>query len=266
MSEVPALEPTASTEEEDGRARRLALFAPEPESDEGAPPPWLLTFADLMSQLLGLFILLLTFSHFDAGTVAGIKGSIQATFGKEHPTEADPTSPPESPGSEGVASRQMGLLTGLRALERRHSGSATGGNVDVELFEHYDGITLRLSGTAIFDPTEDGIRPAAWPTLDAVAALAAEPGVRLTVESHVPENAAAGRAPLDDLRLAARRAAAIVRYMTGREPGLATASLSIRAGERPVDLAPWLARSRMATRERVDFVFSRSADLPEAPP
>ncbi len=54
--------------------------APAPKCEEGAPP-WVMTFADLMSLLMTFFVLLLSFSEMDVLKFKQIAGSMEAAFG-----------------------------------------------------------------------------------------------------------------------------------------------------------------------------------------
>jgi chemotaxis protein MotB len=56
------------------------MQAPERKAEKGAPP-WVMTFADLMSLLLCFFVLLLSFSEMDVAKYKELAGSLKFAFG-----------------------------------------------------------------------------------------------------------------------------------------------------------------------------------------
>ena len=56
--------------------------------DSGGAPPWVMTFADLMSLLMCFFVLLLSFSEMDALKFKQIAGSMQFAFGVQREIKA----------------------------------------------------------------------------------------------------------------------------------------------------------------------------------
>lgn len=265
-------EPTPEEiEDEAHRARRAALLhVPGPMNDG---PVWVLTFADLISQLNGLFILLLTFAHFVPADFRQLKGAVETVFGaavaNSGQIEAPPPAP-DTPASERTAPREVGLLDGLRTIVARHQGRLQRGNVEIEVFEDYRGVTLRLGQVALFDPNESIVRPGAWVFLDAVGALLESEPARLEIEVRVPrspaESAAGPDGTADRTHFAGQRGTRIVRYLLGRDSGLDPSRLAIRAVGVPEDLGPLSTAGGRLAADRVDFVFSRAAAQAEPPP
>lgn len=265
-------EPTPEElEDESQRARRAALLhVPAPMNDA---PAWVLTFADLFSQLNGLFILLLTFAHFVPAEFRQLKGSVETVFGSAVANSGQVDAPPPTPdipAAERAAPRETGLLDGLRRIVARHQGRLQGGNVEIEVFEDYRGVTLRLGQVALFDPEESAVRPGAWVFLDAVGALLESEPARLDVEVRVPrspvDSTAGPDGAVDRAGFAGTRGTRIVRYLLGRDPGLDPSRLGIRAVGVPEDLGPLSTPKGRLAGDRVDFVFSRAAAQAEPPP
>lgn len=249
-------------DEDERRARRAALLHDAGPMNDA--PPWTLTYADLISQLNGLFILMLTFAHFVPANFQRLSGSVQATFGvaaeNSGPVDAEPP-PASTPPSEAAAEREKGVLMGLRGLVARHGGRLRGGVVDIEVFEDYRGVVLRLGQAAFFEPNESIVRPGAWVFLDALGELIATEPARVELEVRVGESGSS-----DPALLAGLRGTHLVHYLTGRDPGLDTSRLSVLAVGLPADQSPIASGTRRAAADRVDVVFTRDAAQPESPP
>lgn len=264
MNERP--DPTAEAIEEDDerRARRAALLhVPGPMTEA---PAWILTFADLISQLNGLFILMLTFAHFAPTNFQHIAGSVAETFGAKPASSSrvpDVTVPPTEGAPAGAASQATGLLDGLRSLVARHGGRLRGGAVDVEAFEDYRGITLSLGEAALFDGGETAVRPAAWPFLDAIAETIAARSEVVDIEVRVAPDQPPGEG---GHRLAARRGLGLLEYLRGRQADLPAERLRLRAVGVAESTGPLGGPVARAAAERVDFVFSRAAEQVQLPP
>ncbi len=245
------------------RTRRAAMLHVGPPLSEA--PPWVMTYSDIVAQLVCLLILLLTFAHFVPARFQQLQGAVEQTFGRQvdnvGPTERPPAEPALADGSAAVA---RGRLDGLRMLVSRHSGRLTGGQVDVEVFEDYRGVVLRLGDAALFDAGEAYVRPSAWPFLEALGAHATSEAARLDVEVRVAP--AVDGPPDADVRRAAARGLALARYLLGQDAGLAPDRLSVRAvgaNERTAVLPTAANRPRA---DAVDFVFSRSPAQTDLPP
>ena len=58
-----------------------------------APPPWIITFADLMVLLMCFFVLMLSFSEMDAAKFKLLAGSMNEAFGVQ--TQVNVKDPPK---------------------------------------------------------------------------------------------------------------------------------------------------------------------------
>lgn len=254
--------PTPEEEEDERRARRSALLHDAGPMNDA--PPWTLTYADLISQLNGLFILMLTFAHFVPANFQRLAGSVQATFGasveNSGAVDAEPP-PPGTPPSEAAAPRESGVLAGLRGLVARHGGRLRGGVVDIEVFEDYRGVVLRLGQPAFFEPGEAIVRPGTWVFLDALGEMISSEAARVEIEVRVGDAGV-----MDPALLAGLRGTHLVHYLAGRDAGLDTSRLSVLAVGLSADLPPVASGARRAAADRVDIVFTRSAAQPESPP
>jgi chemotaxis protein MotB len=64
----------------------MSEMPPPPKADEGVPP-WVMTFADLMTLLMCFFVLLLAFSEMDTAKFKELAGSMQDAFGVQAEVE-----------------------------------------------------------------------------------------------------------------------------------------------------------------------------------
>jgi len=257
-------EPLLAREPDDGihRMQRAALIhVDSPVSDA---PSWVMTYSDIIAQLVCLLILLLSFAHFVPTRFQQLQGAVEQTFGRRVDNIGPTDRPPAEPSSaDGSATSARGRLDGLRLLVSRHSGRLTGGQVDVEVFEDYRGVVLRLGNTALFDPREVFVRPSAWPFLEAVGAHATSEGARLDIEVRVAPMADVS--PDTEIQRAGARGLALARYLLGQDGGLSPDRLSVRAIGANERTAVMPVTPIRAQADAVDFVFSRApaqTDLP----
>jgi hypothetical protein len=254
--------PTPEEEEDARRARRVSLLHDTGPMTES--PSWILTYADLISQMNGMLILMLTFAHFIPDDASRLVGSVQATFGMAVEQVGSIEVPPPMsapPVPDAASERARGLLSGLRSVVAHHGGRLRGGVVDIEVFEDYRGVVLRLGQSAFFEPGENIVRPGAWVFLDGLGELIETEAARVEIEVRV---GAAGTT--DPALLAGLRGTHLVRYLAGRDPGLDTSRLSVLAVGQDATASPIVSGLRRAAADRVDIVFTRGAAQPESPP
>ena len=255
----------ADTDDDDRRLHRAAMLHVAPPLSSA--PSWVLTYADIVAQLNCLLILMLTFAHFVPSEFQQLRGSVEHVFGaaadNSGQTEAPPPEETATP-TQNAAIRETGLVNGLRAMVARHGGRLQGGNVEIEVFEDYRGVTLRMGQAALFDRVETAVRPAAWLFLDSVGDLMDSEATRLEVEVRVPRSLVSSG--VDPTWFAGRRGTQLVKYLLGRDRTLDPARLAIRAIGDSTDTNPLPASTGRATADRIDFVFSRATAQAEAPP
>jgi chemotaxis protein MotB len=233
-----------------------------PRESTGAPP-WILTFADLMSLMLTFFVVLLSFARIDSPEARGFTRAVGAELGVQvtRPGAAVVTGDASTSAAEAkVAVQPASTVTGVRQLVARYGGRTVGGTVDLEVFESYRGVTLSIASTGLFERGEAGVLPAAWGLMDDIADLAVNQGgaVEMWIHGEIDGDAAAAEL------LSVRRAAGLSRYMMGAHPELDATRLSVRAsgGFRPS--RPSASATHAAANRRVEFTFlSESTALQE---
>lgn len=214
---------------------------------------WLVAFADMMTLLFALFVVLYSIANVDKAKVKKVAISIQKAMG---------TIPSDGTGSgavgkgnsrtEGIHRKMKGntsrnsLLTRNRremaaiiasdklqierAIEQRLYGSESTPSAQrkpedriVNVAREADGIRVSLLARKFFKPNEIGLDPEAKAALSDVADAVKGMGRIIRVEGHT-DNLAFRKNGLTNWELSAIRAAAVVRYLID-EKGFASTSV-----------------------------------------
>lgn len=214
---------------------------------------WLITFADLMVQLMAFFAVVYSFSIQDQQKLGDLAGSLQKVLGvAANPATPVPATPGVGtgilPGTTGIVPEKAAdlekLLSDLRATE----GPEVGTKMRIVTFR---GSLLFSEGSAAVDPTFE-------PLLNRIAELAREyPGFYLICEGHAAPREK-GRGNADSLELSGQRAQAAVRYLAakGFDPTLMTAEAH---GDAAIEGDPSSPEGR-ALQRRVKFRYQRVAE------
>lgn len=110
--------------------------------EEGAPE-WMMTFGDLMSQLLTFFILLISFSMFDEVKYNTVKGALQYSFGImkgwEQPVVDKVRFAPER---ESYPSEEQDFTAVAYRIKNQASQQGAAGDIDTEVTD--EGLVIRI--------------------------------------------------------------------------------------------------------------------------
>ncbi len=106
------------------------------EESEGGLPPWLATFADLMSLLMCFFVLLLSFSEMDAQKFKRLAGSMAQAFGVQNRLEVM-----EAPKGTSIVAQEFGPSipepTPLAEIYQRVE-DVQGSTLDIQCSDQFD--------------------------------------------------------------------------------------------------------------------------------
>lgn len=200
----------------------------EPENAER----WVLSYADLVTLLLGFFIILFASADVNAQKFQLLARGLSEAFNVDVKAGADGTSPLFDGGSGFLteASARSLIATDLEAIRSAiDSGTASIGRVgEIVVSQDEDRIVIRLSDNLLFPPASADIRSSALPLLAIVARALQDVDEEIRVEGHtdnVPVNTA--RYP-SNWELSSSRATAVLRYLT--ETGDLPASRIFAAG------------------------------------
>jgi len=224
---------------------------------------WLITFADLMVQLMAFFAVVYSFSIQDQKKLGDLATSLQKVLGVQatkagsNPGTMPGTMPGTIPGptGEGILPGTTGIVPDKAAdLEKLLSDLRATEGPDV-------GTRMRLvtfRGSILFEEGSAAVDPVFQPLLDRIVQLAREyPGFYLVCEGYAAPNEK-GRGNADSLEVSGLRAQAVLRYLASK--GLDAKLMSAEAhGDALIEGDPSSPEGR-ALQRRVKFRYQRPAE------
>lgn len=188
-------------------------FVPPPE--EGLPP-WLATFADLVTLLMCFFVLLLSFANQDAAKFRTLMGSIKDAFGvqTERPEATFAAYSPTRLEKKGVNLNQeqkvvLDLTMQLRALVEQDNELKRSTGVSAER----EGVMVRVEAAYLFKAGEAILSPEAPKLLANVLKVLHEYNFDCVISGHTADvDTGAGIYP-SNWELSAARAVSALRYL-----------------------------------------------------
>ncbi len=224
------------------RKRRDAVSEPVESRDR-----WLLSYADLMTLLLALFIVL--YAAADHERAKQIASAMAAQFNEGAATNA--------PASSGVLPGADSLVVAKAAIDRAFLMNPSLRNrARVQVTER--GIVVSLTEAGFFAPAEASIQQDALTVLEPLAQALNESKAQVCVEGHTDSlQISTARYP-SNWELSAARAATVLSHLVNLGVPASRMSVAGFAGERPVgDNATPEGR---ALNRRVDLVVLRSKE------
>lgn len=186
-----------------------------PPPEEGLPP-WMATFADMVTLLLCFFVLLLSFANNDLAKFKELLGSIRDAFGvKIERREADHLSlvPSDLERKEvkmdSNDKRLLGLVLQIKALldQEEATRKSTGVKAD------RDGVLVNADSASLFKPGTAELNPGASKILDKVIEFLKEHNYNLVVRGHTDNSEKRTRKFPTNWELSSARAASALRYI-----------------------------------------------------
>ncbi len=182
-------------------------------------PAWMVTYADLMSLLFALFVLLLSFSEVNDNSFKKNAGPMREAFNQNADFETD---------QESTLSGGQGILQGVKSIpinvpdqealqeamveNLRRSLQADLANKLVELVETKNGVIVRFPSETAFQPGGAELAPAAYASLDKIIPVLARTPGDIKVGGHtdnLPISTLQFRSNWD---LSSARATAVIHY------------------------------------------------------
>lgn len=165
---------------------------------------WLLTYADLITLLLIMFIMLYSISMVDAAKFKEIMQNLKAAFGGV--LQQGPTFLP------GSGDRLIAELVPKLSAAVENEGSGTGA---AQVFKNERGIVVRLmTDNVLYDRGSVELKPEMQRILDAVAPVLGTAGLPVLVEGHTDDLPTRGRGRFQsNWELSTERATQVVRYL-----------------------------------------------------
>ncbi len=206
--------------------RRHRLRSALEESGQGGrgAPAWMVTYGDLITQVLAFFVLLYSFSSLNEARFRETLAALQAAFGVlpragssvvvsgEPPVAVDPPEEAAEPPTLSTATGSLALLP----VERQLAAALEEGHADqVVLLERGDrSLIIHFDAAALFDSGRAEIRREAIPVLDAVGSVLAGIPNYIRVEGHTDSDPMLPGAPYaDNWELSGARATSVLRYL-----------------------------------------------------
>jgi chemotaxis protein MotB len=237
----------------------------EGKADDGPPPeeglpPWMATFADMVTLLLCFFVLLLSFANQDIANFETMKGSMSKAFGVQYADKsAKNMAFSESPNA--ASSTKKSAKKDLQALALELRAFVSDGNVAKLMHVNMEqtGVMVRVPTRAVFKAGTAEINESAKPILDKVAQQMSKKNLNLVVRGHTDDRPTRGNRYASNWELSAARAAACLRYIKDRS-GISPNRMKAvgYAGTRP--LVPNTSNENRQINQRVEFYYQPSGD------
>ncbi|OEU70544.1 MAG: flagellar motor protein MotB [Desulfovibrio sp. S3730MH75] len=242
---------------------KIVILKPKdnsPPVDEGLPP-WMATFADMVTLLLCFFVLLLSFASNDAEKFKELLGSVRDAFGvKVERKEADNLSltPADLQRKEvkmdSNEKRLLGLVLRIKALldEDNATRKSSGVNAD------QDGVTMSTDSASLFLPGTAKLKPGASKTLNKIISILKENNYNLVVRGHTDNSELSSAKYPSNWELSSARAASALRYIT-EHGGISTKRLKAVGY---ADTQPLVKNDTSANKKknrRIEFFYHKPA-------
>ncbi len=186
-----------------------------PPPEEGLPP-WMATFADMVTLLLCFFVLLLSFANNDLAKFKELLGSIRGAFGvKIERKEADHLSlvPSDLERKEikmdSNDKRLLGLVLRIKALLDQEDATSKSTGVKAD----HDGVLVNSESASLFEPGTATLKPGASKVLDRIIDILKEHNYNLVVRGHTDNSEQRSRKFPTNWELSSARAASALRYI-----------------------------------------------------
>jgi chemotaxis protein MotB len=218
---------------------------------------WLLTYADLITLLLGLFVILYAMSKIDAGKYAEIVSALGGVFGSDHGILIGGGSLLENPRESLLSERQRVAQAVSDALDLQS------GSMPVSVTESERGVTVHIMEELLFASGSAELKASSLSALDTLASVLKKLPNDLRVEGHtdnVPINTV--QFP-SNWHLSVSRAVNVGYYLI-RQHGLVPDKVSVVGYS---EYRPWASNDTpegRAKNRRVDIVIVASDLSPES--
>ncbi|WP_319584766.1 flagellar motor protein MotB [uncultured Pseudodesulfovibrio sp.] len=194
----------------------------DPPGDEGLPP-WMATFADMVTLLLCFFVLLLSFAQQSEEKFRDALGSLKGAFGvkevravSEELAQFNTSSKATEEMASSISHDQRLLLSVVMRVKSMLE------ELDVKLKEgagvsaDRDGVVFRANSAALFEPNTAVLRPDAGKMLDAVIKVLKDYKLNLVVRGHTDDRPIHTAKYPSNWELSAARAAVALDYIVNK--------------------------------------------------
>ncbi|MGE4470582.1 MAG: flagellar motor protein MotB [Desulfovibrio sp.] len=224
-----------------------------PPQEEGLPP-WMATFADMVTLLLCFFVLLLSFTNQDINNFQVLMGAMSDAFGVQRERN-DAKEVPYADTSRSFK-RQIESEDDIKQLAASlrkfiQDETLTG---EASLSVDNTGVMLRVGNKAMFRPGSSELMPESIPVLVEVIKLLNSTPFNLIVRGHTDGEAPNAQLFDTNWELSATRAAACLRFILEHSSVSPQRLKAVGlAGSKP--LVPSTTAANRALNRRVEFYF-----------
>jgi chemotaxis protein MotB len=225
---------------------------------------WLLTYADMITLLLALFIVMYSMSKIDAEKFSNVTKALAGQLkGGQSIFE-------KSLGSE-IIGKQLSDLHELRMLQQRVRHQIILENLQrsapIGISTKIDqrGLVIHIEESALFDPGKAELKPQAYEALDLVSAQLKGLGNPIRIEGHTDNTPINTTRFPSNWELSASRAITVVRYFIEEYEIDPSKISALGYGEfRPI--ADNASPEGRALNRRVDIVVLSQSEIKKEPP
>ena len=224
-----------------------------PKPEEGIPP-WMATFADMVTLLLCFFVLLLSFTNQDVTNFRKLMGSIQEALGVQYEDSsalstpyADTTFKERQSVKENRQIVELGVILkkAIRAKDLTHMAKVSSDK---------SGVMLRLSSPVLFDKESVELTAEAKQALEMVIESMKKTDFNLVIRGHTDGEAPESKQYGSNWALSAARAARCLRYILDHSDIPATRMKAVGyGGSKP--LLPSTSDENRRANRRVEFFY-----------
>ncbi len=250
MTYRPHKRPAAGPAGKGRRSRWVAADVPPPGGDQGVVGPWLLSYVDIISLLVALFVVLLSLSQFDKpayrSMIDSLQGAARSAPTVTRPQKATPFPPPfrAEPESDG----RDALISSLR-----DSVAGAGMSEDVDIRQREGGVEISIRESVLFPSGVADLVADGETLLAALAPVFATGDYALSVEGHTDAVPIASDRFPSNWELSSARASSVVRFLIGKDIDPTRLTVVGHGETQPIasnDTAEGRARNR-----RVNFIL-----------
>lgn len=205
---------------------KIVVLKPKDDSpppEEGLPP-WMATFADMVTLLLCFFVLLLSFANNDLAKFKELLGSIKNAFGVKVERRVDDhlSLTPSDVARKEIKmdsndKRLLGLVLRIKALLDQDDTTRKSSGVKAD----QDGVLVNSNTASLFSPGSATLKPEARKILDKVISVLKDHNYNMVVRGHTDNSETRSRKFPTNWELSSARAASALRYIVeqgGIEP------------------------------------------------
>jgi len=222
-------------------------------------PPWLATFADMMSLLLCFFVLLLSFANQDVSKFRSLMGSIKEAFGVQikRPEAEFAAFSPSRYEREGVKLEQenkvlLNMVLQLKSLNIENEDLKASAKITTD----DQGVIMRIPNELIFDDGAVTLKPGSEVVLQNVIKILKEYNFNLVVRGHTDDTASAANLYPSNWELSSARAASALRFLVEKGEVAPTRLKAVGyADSQP--LVPNNTNQNREMNRRTEFYFHR---------